>query len=260
MTGGDGSDTYYIDNLFDSVIETNALGTGGIDTVYSYLTAYTLGTNVEYGRISTTAAANLTGNTLNNVLHAGAGNNVLNGGTGTDTASYLYATAAVTVSLALPGPQVTVGSGSDTLTSIEKLTGSSFGDTLTGNSAANTLNGGLGNDILTGGAGADFIRFDTLLNAASNRDTITDFSVTDDTLQLENAIFGSLTTIGTLAAGSFHSGAGFTSAGDANDYVIYNTTTGALYYDAGGNTGAAAVQFATLTGAPALTNLDFMVT
>jgi Ca2+-binding RTX toxin-like protein len=260
MTGGDGSDTYYIDNLFDSVIETNALGTGGIDTVYSYLTAYTLGTNVEYGRISTTVAANLTGNTLNNVLHAGAGNNVLNGGTGTDTASYLYATAAVTVSLALPGPQVTVGSGSDTLTSIEKLTGSSFGDTLTGNSAANTLNGGLGNDILTGGAGADFIRFDTLLNAASNRDTITDFSVTDDTLQLENAIFGSLTTIGTLAAGSFHSGAGFTSAGDANDYVIYNTTTGALYYDAGGNTGAAAVQFATLTGAPALTNLDFMVT
>ena len=245
----------------DVVSETNAvLASGGTDTVYSTLAAYTLTANVENGRISTTAAANLTGNTLNNDLYAGAGNNTLNGGTGTDTASYLYATAAVTVSLARADAQVTGGSGSDTLTSIEKLTGSSFSDTLTGNSAANTLNGGLGIDTLTSGAGADFIRFGTLPNATSNRDTITDFSVADDTLQLENAIFGSLTTIGTLAAGSFHSGAGFTSAADANDYVIYNTTTGALYYDAGRNTGAAAVQFATLTGAPALTNLDFMVT
>jgi Ca2+-binding RTX toxin-like protein len=260
LTGNDGSDTYYVDNTGDTVTEINALSTGGTDLVCSFLSTYTLTPNVENGRISTTAASNLTGNTLNNDLYAGAGNNTLNGGTGIDTASYLYATAAVTVSLERAGAQVTVGSGSDTLTSIEKLTGSRFSDTLTGNSTANTLNGGLGNDILTSGAGADFIRFDTLLNATSNRDTITDFSVINDTLQLENAIFGSLTTIGTLAAGSFHSGAGFTSAADANDYVIYNTTTGALYYDAGGNTGAAAVQFATLTGAPALTNLDFMVT
>jgi hypothetical protein len=95
------------------------------------------------------------------------------------------------------------------------------------------------------GLGSDIIRFDTLLNATTNRDTISDFNVTDDTIQLENAIFTSLATLGTLAAGSFRSGAGITSAADANDYLIYNSTTGALYYDADGSgAGVAAVQFA----------------
>jgi hypothetical protein len=51
--------------------------------VYSYLSSYTLGTNVENGRILATGAANLTGNSLANVLYAGVGNNVLNGSTGT---------------------------------------------------------------------------------------------------------------------------------------------------------------------------------
>jgi Ca2+-binding RTX toxin-like protein len=46
--------------------------------------------NVENGRILATGAANLTGNSLNNVLYAGAGNNVLDGSTGTDTVSYAY--------------------------------------------------------------------------------------------------------------------------------------------------------------------------
>jgi Ca2+-binding RTX toxin-like protein len=38
----------------------------------------------------------------------------------------------VTVSLAVAGAQNTVGAGSDTLTGIENLTGSSFNDVLTG--------------------------------------------------------------------------------------------------------------------------------
>jgi hypothetical protein len=101
--------------------------TGGTDLVYSYLSTYTLGTNVENGRILATGAANLTGNTLNNLLYAGAGNNSLNGSTGTDTVSYAYGlsgTTGVTVSLALATAQVTGGSGTDTLISIENLTGS----------------------------------------------------------------------------------------------------------------------------------------
>jgi Ca2+-binding RTX toxin-like protein len=68
------------------------------------LAAYTLTANVENGRILATVAANLTGNTLNNVLYAGAGNNVLDGGTGIDTVSYAYGlagTSGVTVSLAV---------------------------------------------------------------------------------------------------------------------------------------------------------------
>jgi Ca2+-binding RTX toxin-like protein len=159
MTGGDGSDYYYVRDSGDLVKETNAVAaTGGTDLVYSYISTYTLGTNVENGRIVTTAAASLTGNPLNNLLYAGAGNNSLNGSTGTDTVSYAYGlsgTTGVTVSLAVANAQTTVGSGSDTLVSIENLTGSNYNDRLTGNTGANSLNGGTGNDILNGGAGAD---------------------------------------------------------------------------------------------------------
>jgi Ca2+-binding RTX toxin-like protein len=156
MTGGEGSDTYYVDNTGDVVIETNATAsTGGNDTVYSSLSAYTLGANVEEGRILATGVAALTGNSLNNTLYAGAGNNVLNGSTGVDIASYIYAGSAVTVSLALTTAQATGGSGSDTLLAIENLTGSDYNDKLTGNAAANLLNGGAGNDVLDGGAGLD---------------------------------------------------------------------------------------------------------
>jgi Ca2+-binding RTX toxin-like protein len=280
MAGGDGNDGYFVRDAGDVVSETNAvLASGGSDTVYSSLAAYTLTANVENGRILATVAANLTGNTLNNVLYAGAGNNVLDGSSGTDTVSYTYANAGVTVSLATELTQNTGGSESDTLVSIDNLTGSTYNDSLTGNTSANSLNGGSGNDLLSGGLGndilsgglgndtlfvglgSDIIRFDTLFNATSNRDTISDFNVTDDTIQLENAIFTSLATLGTLAAGSFRSGAGFTTAADANDYLIYNSTTGALYYDADGSgAGVTAVQFATLGGAPALSNLDFVVT
>jgi len=125
--------------------------------VYSYLGAYTLGDNVENLRLLSTGAANGTGNSLNNVIDAGAGNNILNGGAGIDTASYAYATAAVTANLALTTAQATGGSGSDTLLNFENLTGSNYNDKLTGNAAANTLIGGAGNDTLTGGAGNDLL-------------------------------------------------------------------------------------------------------
>jgi len=45
---------------------------------------------------------------------------------------------------------------------------------------------------------------------------------------------------------------------DAGD-GIHDTTTGALYYDADGSGAAAAVQIALLTGAPTLSNADFVV-
>jgi Ca2+-binding RTX toxin-like protein len=56
-----------------------------------------------------------------------------------------------------------------------------------------------------------------------------------------------------------HSGAGVTAAADANDFLIYNATTGALYYDPDGNGDAAAVQFATLSAGLALTAGNFVV-
>ncbi|WP_335944278.1 putative Ig domain-containing protein [Pseudomonas sp. G166] len=156
MSGGDGNDTYYVDNADDAVIETNSNAVpGGIDSVHSSLAAYTLGNNVENLYIDSTGAANGTGNALDNTLFAGAGNNVLDGRDGNDTASFERALAGVTVNLSTSAQQNTVGAGLDTLKFIENLTGSAYADSLSGNSAANILNGGAGNDTLVGGSGDD---------------------------------------------------------------------------------------------------------
>jgi Ca2+-binding RTX toxin-like protein len=151
---------------------------------------------------------------------------------------------------------------------INTLTGTSYADTLIGNGGNDILVGGLGNDrllgglgkdTLTGGAGLDTFRFDTAPNATTNLDTIADFSLVDDTIELENAIFTALTVTGTLNAANFRSGAGVITAADSNDYLIYNTTTGFLYYDANGSATGAAIQIATFTGKPLLTASDFWV-
>jgi Ca2+-binding RTX toxin-like protein len=123
--------------------------------VHTTLATYTLGNHVENGRILASGAANLTGNALNNLLYAGTGNNVLDGGAGSDTVTWAYAVsgaAGVTASLASGSA---TGSGSDTLISIEHLIGSANADRLTGDGNANHLSGGLGNDTLDGGGGAD---------------------------------------------------------------------------------------------------------
>ena len=106
---------------------------------------------------------NLTGSSFNDTLAGDSGDNRLDGGAGADRASYAAAAGAVTVDLSIAGAQVT-GDGTDTLVSIENLTGSALGDTLTGNAGANdiaglagndTINAGDGNDVVEGGAGDD---------------------------------------------------------------------------------------------------------
>jgi Ca2+-binding RTX toxin-like protein len=124
-----------------------------------------------------------------------------------------------------------------------------------GNNGNNIIGGGDGNDELTGLGGHDAFLFDTALNAAANVDVITDFSVMDDTIRLDNAVFTALGG-GFLAANAFVTGA---AALDASDRIIYDNATGALFYDSDGNGGAAAIQFAELATGLGLTNLDFFV-
>jgi Ca2+-binding RTX toxin-like protein len=66
--------------------------------VHTTLASYTLGNHVENGRILATGAANLTGNALNNLLYAGTGNNVLDGGAGSDTVTWAYAVSGAAAS------------------------------------------------------------------------------------------------------------------------------------------------------------------
>lgn len=149
------------------------------------------GTNVLTGRAGNDILAGaggtdqLLGGDGNDLLNGGVGNDTLNGGTGVDTADYgtfsigrqpiIGATAGVTVTLTVQGTaQNTKGAGSDTLVSIEHLTGSDFHDVLTGNSANNVLTGRAGNDTLNGGNGNDTLQGDSgndLLNGGAGNDT-----------------------------------------------------------------------------------------
>jgi serralysin len=146
---------------------------------------------------------------------------------------------------------ITGNSGNNT------INGSSGNDTLSGAAGNDVLNGGAGNDTMTGGNGGDFFVFNTALNAATNVDTITDFSVTADTIRIDNAVFAGLAG-GTLAAGAFTANASG-NAGDASDRIIYETDTGRLFFDADGTGAGAKIRFATLDPGLALTNADFVV-
>ena len=89
----------------------------------------------------------LTGDGNDNSFQGGAGDDILNGGSGGfDWAVYADATSGVTVNLSLSGPQSVGGRlGADTLINIEGLFGSSYNDVLIGNASDNELDGGPGN-------------------------------------------------------------------------------------------------------------------
>jgi Ca2+-binding RTX toxin-like protein len=144
--------------------------------------------------------------------------------------------------------------GNDSLSggaSVDRLDGGIGNDTLMGNGGNDIINGrddddrifgGLGVDNLTGGLGKDTFVFNTA-PSSSNRDIVTEFSHVDDTIQLENAIFKGMGS-GALLSKYFYAG---TKAHDADDHIIYNKATGALYYDSDGTGAHAQVQFATIS-------------
>ena len=176
-------------SIAQGVVIENAIGGSGADS------------------ITGNAAANrLTGNAGNDslmgldgkdTLDGGAGSDRLDGGLGEDTAVF-SGSAKVTASLITH--QAVIGSFTDTLVSIENLTGGSAGDSLTGDNFSNVLtgeggadsldgggrvdrlDGGAGADVLKGGGGGDVFVFDMVSDspiAARARDLIVDLAKAD---------------------------------------------------------------------------------
>ena len=128
-----------------------------------------------------------------------------------------------------------------------------------------------GNDTLTGGDGADTFVFgkvmtqvvtgdddevQTYVNTAfdlTGVDTITDFTSGVDTIELNTDQFASLVgfTAANLVVG--------TGPLDADDYLVFNTSTNTLQYFADGNGGSAAFDIAVLTGVSSITAADIHV-
>ncbi|EUJ10974.1 hemolysin-type calcium-binding repeat protein [Methylophilaceae bacterium 11] len=142
-----------------------------------------------------------------------------------------------------------------------------------GTSKADVFVGNGGNDTLTGNGGADKFVFgkvyeqvvtgsstsvQTYTNTAFNLtgvDTITDFTRGTDKLELHLDQYSQLAGFNSSMLRVNASG----TAQDANDYLVYNTTSKTLSYDADGNGAGAAVNIAVLTGVSTLSTSDFII-
>lgn len=219
MIGGKGNDTYYVDTTADLVTE---LVGEGVDTLYSTV-SYSLGATVDVEVLRATDPAatslSLTGNALANTIIGSGGTNTLSGGDGDDA-----------------------------------LSGLSGNDSLIGGNGADRLVGGLGNDTMTGGAGADRFYFDTAAATPGNVDVIMDFSAGSDSVWLSRSVYAGFAATGLLATDAFAVG---TEATTAAHRIVYDTTTGAVIYDADGSGVGNAVQVAMLGSGLALTASTF---
>ena len=165
----------------------------------------------------------------------------INGTAGNDT---LVGTTSTDIISGLGGNDRLQGSGGN-----DSVLGGAGNDFVFGNDGTDWVEGGAGNDNVGGGGGQDSFVFREA--GGTTADVFNDFSSGWDNIQLDAAFF---TTLG--AAGQFTSGdARFWSsstgtAHDADDRIIYNTSTRQLWYDADGNGSGAALLIGTLnTGA-----------
>lgn len=284
-----GYDIFRITNPLWSSTSSNVVGTGNNDTLNG-TTANDLiqGLNGNDGLNGLAGNDTLEGGSGNDTLNGGTGQDSMTGGSGNDT-YVVDRSGDKVIELASGGNDGVKASISLTLANnVENLiltgtgningAGNASANILTGNSAANmlkglggndrllgnagndVLDGGVGNDTLSGGAGADKFDFSTATDGSANVDTILDFNAVDDTIRLDNDIFTAFTTENiTISSGNFWASTTATSAHDTDDRIIYNTTSGALYYDADGNGAESAIQFAVLGASshPTVTYQDF---
>ena len=202
---------------------------------------------------------NLTGDANNNELQGNFGADFIDGGAGSDTATFLFrngegVTANLTTGRAIDGSGAT-----DTLVSIENLRGTSGNDTLTGDSGVNTIDSGrgtdivfasAGNDLLIGGFGgsssSEFNQFDysagstaltVNLGVSDAFGTATSAEFGTDVIQVADRIIGGtgndVFTAGTLHSGNFGTFIAFeglggddTITGNGNTRVEYRRSPG----------------------------------
>jgi len=209
IIGGNGNDTITGSGGYDIITGGTGVDTFNITSGNNTITD--LGNGADILKIS--SGAIVTATAYGNFT---ATSGTTNAGTGSINAN------GHNVSLALAG-----GSNGWTITN-----GSAIGVTLIGSSYNDTITGGSGNDTLTGGLGADKFIFTMKPNAVTNHDIITDFIHGTDILQFSKAVFTAITSWNSDA---FWSGAGVVAGHDINDRIVYNTTSGNLYYDADGS-------------------------
>ena len=182
MAGGLGDDTYWVDNVGDSVTENLNEGT---DLVRTTLDNYTLGNNIENLYLIGSQHLTGNGNALDNTLYGNSGWNTLfgmdgndriYGGDGGDT---LHGGNGADILYGQGGRDTLYGNDdNDTLyggDDIDNLYGGNGDDTLRGENGDDRLYGDAGADRLYGGAGNDQLyggNDDDLLNGEAGNDLL----------------------------------------------------------------------------------------
>ncbi|MDE2620343.1 MAG: hypothetical protein KGL54_09300 [Sphingomonadales bacterium] len=242
LDGGAGSDALVLD--FSAALGgvTTDVGSDGVlrvggGTFRSFETIDLIGSGAADTLVGGPGGGTLDGGGGNDVLRGGIGSDTLRGGAGNDW---------------LEG-----GAGNDALDGglgADSLFGGLGSDRLDGGAGDDWLDGGAGTDVLTGGIGRD--SFVVAAGAVGGADDISDFVHGIDRLVLTGAsAIGAAPGIA-LAAAAFVVAA---CAQTADKRLVYDATTGALFYDADGAGGVAQIQVATLIGRPWLTAADIVL-
>ncbi|NEP81581.1 MAG: hypothetical protein F6K39_27525 [Okeania sp. SIO3B3] len=146
------------------------------------------------------------------------------------------------------------------------LLGGGGNDTINGGQGRDRINGGAGDDELTGGASIDRFIFNTNEEFDSQDigvDQINDFNSGQDIILVDLRTFTALDSspgIG-LSEDDFAIVSSEGDAATAEAEIVYNSASGALYYNTNGtaNGFGSGAQFATLDGSPELVANDFQV-
>ncbi len=263
--GGQGNDTYIINNVNDVIQEDSFKG--GIDTVITNFN-YALGPNLE--NLTFTGSNNLTGTGTNadNILTSNTGIDTLIGLGGNDT--YIISNSQtkiidddagsvvqsyVNYNLTLSHATTLVLLGSSNLAGY----GNVAGDTIIGNSGSNTL-AGVSGITLVGGTGADTMygggNIAFKYNAPNESgDIIIGFTHNSDYLLFSKANFNvNANSTGTvLSPTDFTIGLQYETA---STHFIYDDQSRQLYYDADANGAGSPVVIAIFPTAPTITYSD----
>lgn len=266
LKGGTGNDVYRVDNAGDNIIDAPRTG---IETVQATVT-WSLEPDPGLDNLELVDnearrsddkinyvpnPINGTGNALPNLITGNSGDNELYGRDGNDT---------------LNGDN----SPDSTASGNDKLYGENGNDQLNGFAGDDLLEGGAGNDLLyggentyntltsesgrdtlSGGTGADHFLFNSSFSSYSSVedgvDVIDDFSSWEgDKLVITASVFSGQLAVGNLRPEQFTIG---TTATSESHRLIYDSSTGALFFDGDGAGGFAQDQIALLTGKPSLT-------
>lgn len=259
LTGGDGDDEIHGGSGNDNIIAGSGFNVVDAGSGNDKITAGDDDDIIDAGSGNDVIMSGAGNDTINggagkDNIKAGAGDDFIDGGADADNMAGGDGNDTYVVDNAKDKIVEQAGQGNDTviassdfslakLANVENIELTGTGAfSATGNAGANILDGNAGSNLLTGGAGADVFLFDDL----TGTDTIADFVSGTDEIWIDNSVFTAFAADGALAAGNFVSGAGAVAL-EADDLLVFDTSNGALYYDADGNGAGAAVQIATLS-------------